>query len=109
MAKRKAILFRRLRVVRDDSDKTNSRAIRDVYLESSLEPWIKDEAGNLVEGHWILELSGIQMPCVQVVDLIKWAETLNVAVVYEPPQNMARWFSKKIADSGAIQYMFDIG
>ena len=108
--KRKPTLYRRLRVVRDDHDKTTARALREVYLEVSSEPWMTGPDGQVTQGVWRIELSGIQLPCVQVMDLIKWAESLNISVEYDPPQNMAGWMGKKKKSELALdlQYLFDI-
>lgn len=53
---------------------------RDVYLESAELP------------HWETELFDLNMPCVRVVDMIRWAERIPMDVVYDPSGNMEDWF-----------------
>lgn len=83
---------RRLRVFAQLGQNGEYGNFRDVYLESALMP------------HWEVDLYDFQVTCVRVVDLIRFAESIPIQVVYEPPGNMEEYFRRGRRDD--VQSLF---
>lgn len=74
--------FRRVRVCAEADPDGNFPMSRDVFLESALTP----------QGVWLMDMCNLSLEVRRVVDLIRWAESLNLRVEYDPPGNMAGYF-----------------
>jgi len=97
--------WRRLRVVMDD-DAIVRAGVRDIWLDSTAEPWKLNADGRPYLDGWVNDLFNLAVPCEQVVDLIRFARLSGCMVEYDPPQNMRGWFSRKNQKQVPL---FDIG
>lgn len=74
--------------------------VRNVYLQSALVP-----AGFMTERNTHNDLFGLSLPVRIAADLIKWAMTNDVPIVYAPPGNMAGHLNPRRRDDE--QSLFD--
>lgn len=90
-------VYRRLRIEAEADPDGNFPLSRSVYLERALTP----------QGVWVADMLHTCLPIRRVVDLIRWADGLNVRVDYDPPGNMLGYF--RDPDSQRQPTLFDIG